>query len=196
MNVEITSHQITSECLKHYGKDELFSRTDGLQFETRRADLRREYLDAHPGVEPDYRQAILDAAATPGMTRDEVIAAWGLLEEDTRLAFGNVTEDRLAAYAYFNGFTIGARYTLYLKDDVVVGIRETDELVPPHKYELDMRLAEESQGLYFFWDSDDGHVRGSDVDQVHIDWDTLHHHLYRIEPVAGVSTGRIERHMK
>lgn len=196
MTTEITSHSITADCLRHFGKGELFYRTDGLQFEQRRADLRRDYLEAHPGTTPEFREAILNAAATPGMTEDEVSAAWGLLEEDTRMVFGNVTEDRLAAYAYFTGFAVGTNYTLYLKDDVVVGIREADELVPPHKYELDMRLAEESQGLYFFWDSDDGHIRGSDVDQVRIDWDTLHHHLYRIEPVAGVSAARIERLMK
>ena len=196
MDVEVNSHKIISECSKQYGKGELFFRGDGLQSERRRAESRRQYLESHPGTDPEYRRAILDAAATPGMTRDQVVAAWGLLEEDTRLAFGNVTEDRLAAYGYFNGFTIGASYTLYLKDDFVVGIRQTDELVPPHEEELDMRLAEENQGLHYFYEGGDGNLRGSDVDQVHIDWDTLHHHLYRIEPVHGVSVNRIEQHIK
>jgi hypothetical protein len=196
MNVEANSHEIISECLKHYGKGQCFSRTDGLQFEARRAELRRAYLESHPDLEEEFRKAILAAAAIPGMTRDQVVAAWGLLEEDTRLVFGNVTEDRLSAYGYFTGFNVGACHALYLKDDVVVGIRETEELVPPHAQELDMRFAEEDQGVHFFYDGDDGQVRGSDVDQFHIDWDTLHLHLYSVELVRPSSPEKIEQHIR
>ena len=53
MDVEINSHEIISECLKQYGKGKLFFRTDGLEFEERRAESRREYLESHPGTEPE-----------------------------------------------------------------------------------------------------------------------------------------------
>jgi hypothetical protein len=130
------------------------------------------------------------------MTREQLIAAWGLLEEDTRTVFGHVTDDGLSAYAYFNGFTIGASYTLYLKDDVIFGIGKTDELVAPHEQELTMRLAEETFGLFYFYEGGDDFLRGSDVDQFHIDWDTLHLHLYRIETVLPYSINTIERHIR
>ena len=77
---EISSGQVISDCLKEHGKGELFFRTDGLQFEERRARVRREYLEAHP--ETTHYEAIMKAGVTPGMTRAEVIAAWGLIEED------------------------------------------------------------------------------------------------------------------
>lgn len=196
MDIEVNSSEIISECSKQYGKGSLFFRADGLEFEERRAQARQEYLEAHAGIDPEYREAILTAAATPGMTREDVIAAWGLLEEDTRMVFGNVTDNRLAAFAYFNGFAIGANYGLYLKDDIVVGIRETDELVSPHEEELEMRFAEQYDGLHFFYPGGDDILRGSDVDQHHIDWDTLHHHLYRIEKVMPLSPFRIELELK
>lgn len=188
---EINSHQIISECLQQHGKGEFFPRTDGLQFEKRRAQVRHEFLETHPRIDPAHREAILQAAATPGMSREEITAAWGLLDEDTRLAFGHVTSDRFSAYAYFTGLSVGASYALYLKDDIVLGIRENGSLVPPHEQELDMRLAEEESSLRFFYEGRD-HVIGSDHDQFRIDWDTLHLHLYTIDPVPPYSPARIE----
>ena len=193
MVTETNSSEIIAECLKEYGQGALFPRTDGLQFEARRAAARQQYLESHPQLGPKHRQLILQATVTPGMTREDVIAAWGLLEEDTRIVFGHVTDNRLNAYAYFKGFPIGALYALYLRDDVVIGIRQTDELVQPHEDELAMRLAEENDGLHYFYEGGDGRLRGSDVDQFHIDWDTLHHHLYRVEVVVPASDGRIKR---
>src|SRR6185295_13625672 len=110
-------------------------------------------------------------------TRQDVTAAWGLLEEDTRTVFGHVTDNRLNAYAYFKGFAVGEPYTLYLRDDTVIGIQRSDELVAPHEDELAMRLAEERDGLHFFYDGADGRLRGSDTDQFRMDWDTMHLHL-------------------
>jgi len=192
MVIETNSSEIISECAKEYGKGELFSRTDGLQFEARRVEARRSYLESHAQLDPDHRQAILAAAATPGMTRQDVSAAWGLLEEDTRTVFGHVTEDRLNAYAYFKGFAVGDVYALYLRDDIVVGIRQTEELVPPHEDELAMRLAEENEGLHYFYEGADGRIRGSDRDQFHMDWDSLHLHLYRVEEVMPITDRRIK----
>jgi hypothetical protein len=191
MSLEIDSHEIISACLKEHGKAELFFRTDGLQFEERRALARREYLESHPRIEPGHREAILKAAATPGMSREEITAAWGLLDEDTRVAFGHVTSDRFSAYAYFTGLSVGTNYALYLKDDIVLGIRESNDLVPPHEQELDMRLAEEESFLRFFYEGSNGLI-GSDYDQHRIDWDTLHLHLYTIDPVPPYSAARIE----
>jgi hypothetical protein len=193
MVTKTNSSEIITECLKEHGKGELFPRTDGLEFEARRAEARHQYLETHPQLSSENRQLILQAAATPGMTREDVIAAWGLLEEDTRTVFGDVTEDRLNAFACFKGFAIGALHALYLKDDVVVGLRQTDELVQPHEDELAMRLAEENAGLHYFYEGGDDRLRGSDVDQFHIDWDTLHHHLYRVEVVMPIDDSRIKR---
>jgi hypothetical protein len=193
MVTQTNSSEIISECLQKYGNGELFPRTDGLQFEARRAEARRRYLESHPLLDPEHRQAILQAAATPGMTREDLIAAWGLLEEDTRMVFGHVTEDRLNAYAYFKGFAVGEAYALYLRDDIVVGIRQTAELVAPHEDELAMRFAEEHEGLHYFYAGGDGRLRGSDVDQFHIDWDSLHLHFYRVEVVAPTTDSRIKR---
>jgi hypothetical protein len=193
---DITSTQIISHCEKEYGKGELFFRADGLEFEARRAQLRSAYLQAHPVIEPEHREAILKSAVTPGMTREEVSAAWGLLEEDTRMVFGHVTEDGLAAYAYFNGFRVGRPYTLYLKNEFVVGITEGVELVEPHELELTMRLAEKYLRMHYFYPGKEGVLVASDVDQVHIDWDTLHLHLYTIETVSPYSWTTIEREIE
>jgi hypothetical protein len=195
MDIDINSGEIISECRKQHGRGELFARRDGLQFEARRAEVRSSYLEAHPETDPQYREAILNAAITPGMTRDEVIAAWGLVEEDTRTSFGHVTEDRWVAFAYFTGIEIGTNYALYFRDETLIGVRETDELVPPHEREIDMRIAEES-GTFYFYDGNDGEMRGSNVDQYHMDWDTAHHHLYTIEIITRSSRHRIEAHLE
>ncbi len=192
----ITSTQIISQCEKEYGKGQLFFRADGLESEARRAELRSEYLQAHPAIEPEHREAILKGAVTLGLTREEVSAAWGLLEEDTRMVFGHVTDDGLAAYAYFNGFRVGRPYTLYFKNESVVGITEAVELVEPHELELTMRFAEAYKGMHYFYPGKDGALVASDVDQVHIDWDTLHLHLYTIETVLPYSWSTIKRELE
>jgi hypothetical protein len=195
MDLDVNSGEIISECLKQHGRGELFARTDGLQFEAQRAEARRLYLEAHPDTESTHREAILNAAITPGMTRNEVIAAWGLLEEDTRTSFGHVTDDRWIAFAYFTGIEVGTNYALYFRDQTLMGVRETDELVPPHEREIDMRIAEES-GTFYFYDGNDGELRGSNVDQFHMDWDTAHLHLYTVELITRSSRYRIETHLE
>ena len=192
MNTEINSSEIILECLKEHGKGKLFFRADGLAFEEQRAQARCVYIESHPEINPEHGEAILKAAITPGMTREEVIAAWGLLAEDTRSSFGNVTYDQRASYSCFTGLNVGERYALYLKDDVVVSVRHTDELVPPHELELTMRLAEENLGLFYFYDGSDGRLRGSNADQYHMDWDTQHLRLYTIEILHPLSIGWIE----
>jgi hypothetical protein len=195
MDIDINSGEIISECLKQYGRGELFARTDGLQFEAQRAEARRAYLEAHPETDPQHREAILNAAITPGMTRNEVIAAWGLLEEDTRTSFGHVTEDSRVAFAYFTGIEVGTNYALYFREETLMGVRETDERVPPHEREIDMRVAEEG-GTFYFYDGNDGELRGSNVDQFHMDWDTAHLHLYTVELITRSSRYRIETHLE
>ena len=190
---EITSGQIVFDCLKEYGKGELFLRTDGLQFEERRARVRLQYLEAHP--ETAHYNAIENAAVTPGMTRAEVIAAWGLIEEDTRMAFGHVTEERRVAFAYFTGIEVGVRYALYFKGDRLAGVRQTEELVAPHERELDMRFAEQRNSFYFY-DGNDGQLRGSNVDQYNMDWDTAHLRLYTVDILPRSSHYRIEYELK
>lgn len=103
MAIEILSSEIIPACLKEHGKGELFFRGDGLEFEARRAKVRQAYLASHPEISEKHRLAISKTAITPGMTKLEVTAAWGLLEEDTRMALGNVTDDEHAVYGYFTG---------------------------------------------------------------------------------------------
>ncbi len=38
---------------------------------------RNTYLASHPGVDPSTRSLIQDGRVVPGMTKDEVLAAWG-----------------------------------------------------------------------------------------------------------------------
>lgn|GEM_PF-2294189 len=195
MSVNVISGEIIFECLKQHGQGEFFSRRDGLEFSAARAAARRDYLDSHPEIIPPYRDAILKAAITPGMTRAEVIAAWGLLEEDTRLVFGHVTQNGRTTYACFKGFDVGVRYALYFNEDVLVGVRQTDELIAPHERELHMRFAE-AGGLFYFYDGDDDELRGSNVDQYQMDWDTAHLHLYTIEIVPKYARYRTELNLK
>lgn len=190
----VNSNQIILECLKEHGKGELFFRTDGLEFETRRAAARAKFLKSNPEIEPKHCDAILRAAITPGMTRQQVTAAWGLLEDDTRLVFGHVVEERRTAYAYFTGFNVPASHALYFHEDLLLGVRQTDEWIPFHEKELDMRFAEEF-GLFYFYDGNDGQLRGSNVDQYKMDWDTQHLRLYVIEIVPPSSIRKIESYM-
>jgi hypothetical protein len=197
MNVEITSYQLISECLKEYGKGDLFFRADGLQSDKRRAELRLAYLEAHPKTKAEHRDAIAKAAITPGMTKSEVTAAWGLLEEDTRMVFGHVTDDTLAVYACFTGFAVGESYALYFKDDVVIGVRQTEELVPPHEHELAMRLAEEYRGLFYFRDEGGKKgLMGNAIDLDHADWQREFDEFSEMESVPLCSRQMIEEHVK
>ena len=109
-----TSSEIISECLKRYGEGQLFFRRDGLEFEAQRVRQRQDYLESHPEIDEQHRHAIAQAAVTPGMTREEVVAAWGLLSADTRMSFGHVKDDRRAAYAVFTGFAVGAAIDSHL----------------------------------------------------------------------------------
>ncbi len=40
-------------------------------------DRRASYLAAHPEIDPATRRMIQDGRVAPGMTKDEVLAAWG-----------------------------------------------------------------------------------------------------------------------
>ncbi len=196
MPLDVISSEIISACLKRYGHGELFFRRDGLEFEDRRAAMRQAYLETHRELKDEYQQSIARAAITPGMTKPDVIAAWGLLEEDTRMAFGHVVDDSRAVYAYFTGFTVGERYALYFKDDVVVGVSQTDVLVPPHEQELEMRLTEEYRGLITFYG--DEHLTGTDGHHFDVNWirDSPPFPARWTEPVEPWTVTMIEQHLK
>ena len=163
--VDLTSYKIIAECRKRHGLGKLFFRTDGLEQEERRAALRQRFLEANPNIGADHRAAILKAAVTPGMTRGEATAAWGLLDEDTRNVYGHVTEEGRSAYAYFTGFSVGTQYALYMRDDVVAGVRETAELIAPHEREMDMKLAERYLDSFCFYEGQDDQLYGTDMDE-------------------------------
>lgn len=180
---DLTSYRIISECRKHFGDGRLFLRTDGQQHEERRNALRQRFLEANPEIGSHHRELILKAAVTPGMTRGEATAAWGLLDEDTRNVFGHVTEEGSITYAYFTGFDVGGVYTLYMIDDMVAGVRETKELIAPHERELDMRLAERYLDVFCFYEGGDGEVRGSDMDQYKNPPDILAMGMHRMDVI-------------
>ena len=115
---------IIDQCRKRYGEGEVFYRADGLAFEGRRAAKRAAYLGAHPETRPEYRELIERGGLTPGMSHAESVAAWGLIEEDTRDTGGRSTADERHHYAYYFGFNVGRPYVLYLIDDTVVGVEE------------------------------------------------------------------------
>jgi hypothetical protein len=190
--VDLTSYEIIAECCKRHGLGELFFRTDGLEQESRRAALRQRFLEANPDIGVDYSAAILKAAVTPGMTRGEATAAWGLLDEDTQNAYGHVTEEGQVAYAYFTGFSVGTSYALYMKDDVVAGVRETDEMIAPHERETDMKLADRYLGLFCFYEGPDDGLYGTDMDQHKNPPDILAMHMHRTELIPRFSTDEHE----
>lgn len=180
---DVTSYEIITECQKYHGAGKLFFRSDGLQNEERRDAQRHRFLEANPGIGTERRKQILSAGVTPGMTRGEATAAWGLLDEDTRNVFGHVTEAPRTTYAYFTGFDVGTIYTLYMINEVVAGVRETEELIQPHKQELLMRLAERFLGLLFFYEGQDGRIWGSDMSEYKNPPDILAMGMHRMEVI-------------
>ena len=115
---------IIDECRKRHGEGQVFYRTDGLAFEERRAAKRAAYLREHPETRDEYRELIESAGVTPGMSRDETIAAWGLVREDLDNLVGRKTADEHDYYACWRGFNVGRPYVLYLIHNTVVGVRE------------------------------------------------------------------------
>ena len=185
--IDVSSYDIIAECRKRHGAGELFPRTDGLEQEERRAAQRRRFLEANPDISAEHRDAILKAAVTPGMTRGEATAAWGLLDEDTANVYGHVVESRPVVYAYFTGFNVGATYALYMSDEVLAGVRETRDLIEPHPREADMKLVERYLGLFSFYEVSNDKVLGSDMDEYRNPPDILAMALHRTEPIPRFS---------
>lgn len=185
--IALSPYDIIDECRRRYGAGELFPRTDGLQEEESRAAQRRRFLEANPDITSEHRAAILKAAVTPGMSRGEVTAAWGLLDEDTAEVYGHVVERRSGGYAYFTGFNVGKTYALYLSDEVVVGIRETRDLIEPHPREADMKLADRYLGLFCFYELSNGVLLGTDMDEYRNPPDILAMNMHRTEPIPRFS---------
>src|SRR5437868_14059839 len=190
--LELTSYKIISECRKRHGDGRFFSRTDGLEHEERRAAQRQRFLEANPEIGERHRKAIIEATVTPGMTRGEATAAWGLLDEDTKNVYGHVTEVGRIAYAYFTGFNVGCCYALYMIDDIIAGIRETEEMIEPHKREMDMKLAERYLGLFCFYDGRDDKLYGTDMDEHKNPPDILAMRMHRTELIPRFSADEHE----
>jgi hypothetical protein len=185
--ISLSAYDIIIECRKRHGAGELFPRTDGLQQEQRRAALRRRFLEANPDITASHLDAILRAAVTPGMTRGEATAAWGLLDEDTANVYGHVVDSRTSVYAYFTGFNVGATYALYMSDDLVAGVRETRDLIAPHPREMDMKLADRYLGLFCFYEVSNDVVLGTDMDEYRNPPDILAMGMHRTEPIPRFS---------
>jgi hypothetical protein len=114
---------IISECLSGQGRGQLFLRRDGLENTPERVKAREEYLEAHPETSAQYRRAILAAGITPGMTRWEVVAAWGLDEKERNSAYCRETADGHSSYQSWHAFKIGGTsYTLYIAGDMLSSI--------------------------------------------------------------------------
>jgi hypothetical protein len=129
---EVGRHEIVSliidSCLKRHGEGQVFYRGDGLAFEARRVARRAAYLEEHPETKPEYRELIEKGAITPGMSRGESIAAWGLIDEDMSEVGGRSTADNHHGYSYYYGFNLDRPYVLYLIDNTVVGVEEDTKL--------------------------------------------------------------------
>lgn len=185
--IALSPYDIIEECRRQYGAGELFPRTDGLEWEESRAAQRRRFLEANPDITTEHRAAILKAAVTPGMSRGEATAAWGLLDEETAGVYGNVVERRSGVYAYFTGFNVGKTYALYMSDEMVVGVRETRDLIEPHPREMDMKLTERYLGLFCFYELSNGVVLGTDMDEYRNPPDILAMGMHRTEPIPRFS---------
>lgn len=121
---------IIEECRKRYGEGEVFRRSDELAGHGWRATKRATYLRAHPETSPEHRELIERAGVTPGMSRAEFAAAWGIIEEDMRDVSVRKAADGGHVYARWSGLHVGRGYTLYFRDDTVVGVREEPEDEP------------------------------------------------------------------
>src|SRR5579883_2834071 len=53
---------------------------------------RSDYLAAHPEIDPSVRALIQDGRVAPGMTRDQVLAAWGSPPSDCPRWHSNLME--------------------------------------------------------------------------------------------------------
>lgn len=181
------SYKIINECRKRHGMGKLFSRTDGLQYEERRAAQRQRFLEANLEIGADHRAAILKAAITPGMTRGEATAAWGLLDEDTLNVYGHVTEEGQVAFAYFTGFSVGRPYALYMRDEMVAGVIETEELIAPHERETDMKLTDRYLDLFCYYEGQNNGLYGTDMDLHNNPPDILAMQMHRTELIPRFS---------
>ena len=182
---------IISECRQYYGHGQVFYRTDGLAFEERRAAKRDAYLREHPETRPEYRDLIEKAGVTPGMLRDELIAAWGLIQEDLSNLVGRKTADEHDYYARWRGFNVGRPYEVFLIHNTVVGVREDPqgafykekpfeppepppmrrpETEPPEELrKTDAALADAYFGYWAHYFTNDGRLFGTPHD-----YETLH----------------------
>ena len=93
------------------GEGQLFLRRDGLENTPERVAARHAYLEAYPDTRPEYRMAILEAGITPGMTRRETVAAWGLDEKELRSFSCRSTASGDKNYYSYHGLKIGASFT-------------------------------------------------------------------------------------
>lgn len=101
----------------------LFLRRDGLENTPERVAKRHAYLEAHPETRPEYRKAILEAGVTPGKTRRETVAAWGLDEQELRSFSCRMTAFGDKSYYSYHGLKIGGvTYTWYVTDDMLSGV--------------------------------------------------------------------------
>lgn len=114
---------IWSECAKGHGRGKLFPRADALGRDPQAAEKRRRYAAQRPELAPERRDAILAGAITPGMTRDEVAAAWNLAESPHTGAVRKV-EYMGRLCESWSGFDVGRRYTLFLQDGILAGVLE------------------------------------------------------------------------
>ena len=160
MNVELTHEQVVSECLKFHGWGEFFPRTDGLEHEAGREAARRQFLDEHRDTRPEHADAILRAAVTPGMKKEEVSAAWGLTHSDARDVYGHLAVLGGTSYSCFTGFRLGESYAVCLIGELIVGVRRCDEVLIVRDHELEEEVARHYFNYAEFFDTGKGHRIG------------------------------------
>ena len=161
--MSLTRDAVISECLKFHGWGVRFARTDGLEQEESRREVRGTHL-AENRVRPEQREAVLRAEVTPGMRKAEVTAAWGLTHEDAREVYGHVAAVGPTTYAYFTGFDVGRRHALCLIGETVVGVKLCEEVLIRRDRELEMEVARHYHAYVQFFETREGELGGRTMD--------------------------------
>lgn len=161
--MSLTRDAVVSECLKFHGWGESFARADGLEHEESRRALR-DALIAGRKVRPERRESVLRAEVTPGMSKSEVTAAWGLTHADARDVYGHVAAVGSTTYAYFTGFEVGRRHALCLVGETVVGVKLCGEILIRRDRELEMELARRYHAYVQFFETAAGELGGRTTD--------------------------------
>lgn len=103
--------------------DNMTARMDGMPTASERAEItrnrRESYVNAHQGIDSEKKQDILAGRVSTGMTKEDVLAAWGGPRKADRL----ITSSGRAILVW-RYFSVEYPTHLYFRDGVVHTISE------------------------------------------------------------------------